>query len=395
MRIAHITATFPPHRTGTGNVAYNNARELVRRNHNVTVFTAAEANAPEDEVLDGIQVHRLKPFLRYGNAPFLPSLFFKARKFDIIHLHMPFYGGSEAIYLRRKIENTPLVITHHQDVKLKGPASALSNLLDRLVGTPLALIADRVCFTSLDYAQASQYSALMSQRKISFSELSNGVDVEHFTPGEAPSDLWTRYRLSGRNVILFVGGLDKAHYFKGVYLLLQALAQLANQDTSLVIVGQGDLRETYQQQAEDLGLANRVHFAGFVPDEELPDYYRMADVTVLPSVTEGEAFGMVLLESLACGTPVIAAALPGVRTVVRDKQDGFLVKPGDVADLERKLDDLLKLSPSVRQSMGLTGRLKTEETYAWPKIGARLDQIYTEVLINRVRGERQKAQITA
>ncbi len=80
----------------------------------------------------------------------------------------------------------------------------------------------------------------------------------------------------------------------------------------------GELQEFYKHKATALGLSDRVAFPGFVPDERLPDYYRLADVTVLPSINSGEAFGLVLLESLACATPVIASSLPGVRTVVAD-----------------------------------------------------------------------------
>jgi glycosyltransferase involved in cell wall biosynthesis len=331
--------------------------------------------------MDGIAIHRLKPMLQYGNAPVLPALFPQASNVDIIHLHMPFYGGAEMIALLRWFKPIPLVITHHQDVKLKGATAIISRILDSVVSKNLMCQADRACFTSLDYAHASQYAPLIANRKINADELPNGVDIHRFRPDDAAAQsLRQSLQLENQNVLLFVGVLDRAHYFKGIPNLLQALAQISQSDASLVVVGKGDMLTTYQQEAERLGIAQRVHFAGFVPDEALPDYYRMADVTILPSTTAGEAFGLVLVESLACGTPVIASALPGVRTVVADEQDGFLVQPGHIEDLTTRMKAILTMPPEQRHTMGMVGRKKVEERYAWERIGQKLEALYHEVL---------------
>jgi glycosyltransferase involved in cell wall biosynthesis len=100
---------------------------------------------------------------------------------------------------------------------------------------------------------------------------------------------------------------------------------------------------------------------------------------VLPSTTMGEAFGVVLLEAMACGKPVIASNLPGVRSVVDDGRDGLLVQPGDAADLGQKLE-LLLADVHGRSEMGLRGRKKVEDQYDWPLIVPRLEKLYAEVL---------------
>ena len=146
MKIAHVTATFFPHNTGTGNVAQANAAELVRRGHEVHLFTAALKGSPARETINGIVVHRLTPLLRYGNAPFMPGLFTRLTAFDLIHIHLPFYGGLEAVLLRRLLRRTPLVITHHQDVTLTGLPGIISRLHDRFLGLNLMRRADRLCF---------------------------------------------------------------------------------------------------------------------------------------------------------------------------------------------------------------------------------------------------------
>jgi glycosyltransferase involved in cell wall biosynthesis len=120
----------------------------------------------------------------------------------------------------------------------------------------------------------------------------------------------------------------------------------------------------------------------------------MAAVTVLPSLTSGEAFGLVLIESLASGTPVIASDLPGVRTVVADGEDGYLIQPGDVIALKDKLVEALALPPRQRETMGAAGRCKVEARYAWERIGERLEEIYRRVLEEtaRVRAGTRRAE---
>lgn len=379
MRIAHVSATFPPYHGGTGNVCFHNARELACYGHDVHVFTARAGEAAVTEEREGFHIHRLQPLLRYGNAFFLPSLFSHLRNFDLVHLHLPFYGGAEAVYLWHKYTKRPLVVTYHQDVELRGWADLFSRWHDRLLGAALLRNADRTCFTSLDYGRASRYAALIEQRKLNVVELPNGVDTARFTPGLPPAHLVERYDVKKRPVLLFVGALDRAHYFKGVDVLLEAIALLGREEAICIIAGQGDLLDEYRQQAQELGLDEQVYFAGFVPDAELVDYYRLANVTVLPSTTAGEAFGLVLLESFACGTPVIASALPGVRTVVLPQVDGLWVQPGSVTDLVAGLEKMLTLPAARRQEMGLAGRRKTETRYSWQRIGLQLETMYAEI----------------
>lgn len=386
MKIAHITATFPPHHTGTGNVALHNAMEAAAHGHDVHVYTPSVAGAPATETVHGLTVHRLRPLVRSGNAFFLPTLLHHLRDSDLLHLHMPFYGGAEAVYLLRRATGIPLVVTYHQDVQLDGWRGAVSRAHDGWLGTRLLRSADRLCFTSLDYAQSSRYAPLLPQMAPRVVELPNGVDTERFRPATEPGaadapmqQLCDRYHLRDKRVVLFVGALDRAHYFKGVDVLMRAIIGLDRPDVALIIVGKGDMLPDYKRKAAGSPARHRIHFAGFVPDAELPAYYRMADVTVLPSTTAGEAFGLVLLESLACATPVIASALPGVRSVVSHETDGFLTDPGDVSALQSHLARVLALSPAAHAAMGAAGRRKVEQRYAWPRIGAQLDKLYRAV----------------
>jgi glycosyltransferase involved in cell wall biosynthesis len=395
LRLAHVTATFPPYRAGTGNVCRHNARRLAQRGHDVHVFTPALPGAPRHEQDEGVKIHRLRPLLTHGHAHLLPTLLPNLRGFDLVHLHMPFYGAAGAVYLLSRLAAAPVVITHHQDVHLKGPASLLSRIHDHLLAQRLMISAGRVCFTSLDYARHCQYASLIASRQLIPAELPNGVDPARFTPGPRPDRLLRSYGLHGRPIALFVGALDRAHYFKGLEVLLEAMTLPPLSEAALVIVGQGNLRPRYQQRAARLGLGHRVHFAGPVPGDELADHYRLAGATVLPSTTAGEAFGLVLLESMACATPVVASDLPGVRTVVSPGVDGLLARPSDAGDLAARLGALLARPPEQRRAMGLAGRRKVEARYNWSRIGDRLERIYQEVLEERRTAAQHRPRLEA
>lgn len=377
MRIAHITATFPPYQGGTGNVCANNARELARRGHDVTVITAAAAGAPAEERWEGVRVRRLRPLARVGNAPLLPGLLAALRGFEIVHLHYPFFGA-ELMTAAACRSGPPLVITYHQDVLLTGAAGVIASGLTATLGRLVLRTAERVLFTSLDYGDASHIRPVLRGREHHIDELPNGVDVRHFHPDHDPAVLRARLGLGAEDrVALLVAGLDRAHYFKGVAVFLEALAGL-EPSTHGIIVGDGDLRQSYEEQARALGLSRRIHFTGRVAVAELPLYYCLADMTVLPSTTMGEAFGLVLVEAMASERPVIASDLPGVRTVVGHGQNGLLVPPGASDTLARAIRFLAD-EPAMAAAYGRQGRAKALERYDWRQIGARLEQIYHDV----------------
>jgi glycosyltransferase involved in cell wall biosynthesis len=377
VRIAHVTATFPPYYSGTGVVCYHQALGLAQLGHAVTVFTADYSLGDVDDPAE-MAVHRLPVLFRFGNAPFLPGLLNLA-SFDVLHLHYPFYFGSEIVFFKSLLSNLSYVVTYHQDVLFAGRLHFLDRLHHRLLGARVLSRASKVLASSWDYARASRIEKLVQTRPSAVDVLPNGVDTQRFHPGVDGSELRARYAKPGERIVLFVGALDRAHYFKGIAILLQALSRLQDRDIHLLVVGDGDLRSKYQQDAARWGLKEQVTFCGRVSDGELPRYYACSDLLVLPSITMGEAFGVVLLEAMACGKPVVASNLPGVRSVVSDGEDGLLVGAGDVGDLADKMRMLLD-DAQRRCGMGQRGRSKVEATYSWAKIIPRLAQVYEEAL---------------
>src|SRR5262249_22381799 len=157
---------------------------------------------------------------------------------------------------------------------------------------------------SLDYARSGLCAPFVDGRTL---ELPPTVDTTRFFPAVAPAE----------KIILQVGGLDRAHYFKGVRVLIDAMARLRDVPCHAVVVADGHMRAEYEAAARAAGVADRVTFAGRVDDADLPALEQQASAFAFPSTDKSEAFGIAALEAMASGVPVVASALPGVRTIVR------------------------------------------------------------------------------
>jgi len=201
----------------------------------------------------------------------------------------------------------------------------------------------------------------------------NGIDTQHFCL-DAPG---RKEFADGKINILFVGRLEQR---KGLGYLLNACAKIKNSlpNFRLIIVGPGTvLRLRYEKLVKDMGLTDNVVFVGFVPSDELPSYYRSADIFCAPA-TGGESFGIVLLEAMACGKPVVATNIQGYAGVLAHGEEGLLVPPRDEESLAHALLSLLN-DKSLRLQMGAKGRTKAEK-YSWPNIARQIIDYYDSLL---------------
>jgi glycosyltransferase involved in cell wall biosynthesis len=385
LRIAHVTATFPPYYGGTGNVCYHNARTLAARGHEVHVVTAAWPGEFDDP--PGVTVHRLRPGLRVGNAVLLPGLVRALRGYDVIHLHLPFIGGGELTAAAARTQGTPLVVTYHNDLVAPGARGALFAVYRRTVAPLILASAERIAVVAEGYAAASPLLApLVRSRSPRLVEIPNGVDTTRFHPDLDGAPIRRALGIPAEAfVVAFSGVLDAAHHFKRLDLLLRAVAAVELTRPWLLVVGGGHLLPFYQQLAADLGIANRVRFVGQLAHADVPSYIAAADVLALSSDSV-ESFGMVLIEAMACGRAVIATDLPGVRDVVAPERDGLLVPPGDVAALAKAVARISQMTPADRRAMGASGRRKVETRFGWERVGDRLDELYAEVVGKRSSG---------
>ena len=318
MRIAIVTPVYPPYRGGIGTVADHDARCLRALGATVDVFTPAHNVLSKAEA----GVARLQPFYAWGNGAVLLTLISKLRGYDVVHLHYPFFGSDVLAAFAAKLWNIPLVVTYHMKPRASG-ILGLTFRTYRFVLEPFIFRSARLLLVS-----SKEYAQEHGVHHRNMEALPFGIDTERFIPG----DRFAARRSFGLHedvpTILFVGGLDRAHYFKGVDVLLSACAAMTT-SWQLLIVGDGNNRRSFEKLAADLGITDRVHFAGSVLFEDLPRAYQSADVHVLSSIDRSEAFGLVTLEAMSSGVPSIVSDLPGVRSLIVPNETGMCVPPTD------------------------------------------------------------------
>lgn len=386
LRIAHLTATFPPYPGGAGNTAYRFARGQAERGHHVEVFTAPAAGEPPDP--GGALVHRIEPVLHFGNAPLIPSLA-RIAGFDVVHVHYPFIFGSELTLLgrlTRRRRRQALLVHYKNRLVGRGARAPLFAAYERTVSPLLVAAADRICVLSRDHADSvpclRRVGASAPDRLI---DMPNGVDTEEFAPGVDEDGLRARLGVpEDAALAAFVATLDRAHHFKRLDLAIDAIAHLDGASAPhLVVAGGGELLGGFRDRAAEAGVADRVHFLGPVPHGELPGVLRAADLFVL-TTEPPESFGIVLIEAMACGLPTIASDYPGVRAVVDDGETGILAPRGDREAIAAAVAKLAA-DPEARHRMGAAGRKKAERLWSWPSLLDRMDEAYAAAVAERRR----------
>lgn len=383
MNIVIVICQFPPFKGGMGNMAYSYALGLVKKGHKVRVITLDYSKDDSRETYP-FEVIRLKPLIKYGFAGFVPQIFKYLKDFEIINLHYPFFGAAECVWLYKKIkgDKIKLIINYHMDVfgqNLLRPFfySYAKFLLPKIVGA-----GDKIIATSMDYVKESLAKKVFNKNPERFIEIPPAIDIEFFKPAPKKSELLQKYGISETDkVLIFVGGLDSQHYFKGVEYLIRGVKVLYNSFKSVqptyqikvLIVGKGNLLEEYKKLVKELNLENIIIFAGFVPDQDLPDHYNLADAAILPSIDSSEAFGIVLAEAMSCGKPVIASNMPGLRVVVDRNKTGLLIDRQNEGDLASTINYLFS-NPELMAEFGQNSRGKVLNKYRAEIVINKLEQ---------------------
>jgi D-inositol-3-phosphate glycosyltransferase len=372
------------------------SRALGRLGFAIDVFTRSQDPAIPEVVALGpgarvihVPAGPARPIARASVAEHLPEFAagveaFRARgavRYDLVHSHY-WLSGLAGLDLARRWD-APLIHMFHTLGAIKNavargsgdtePAERLAaevriaGLADRIVASNLVERAGLVWHVGADPARVAVIPC--------------GVDVELFRPRPA-APARARLGLDAEHVLLFVGRLTP---IKGLETLLQALAVLRSDGLSaarltLLVVGgtKGDPGDSahLRRLAQDLGLAGWVDFRGPQPQDALPDYYAAADLCLMPS--RYESFGMVALEAMASGVPVIASRAGGLAVTVQDGVTGRLVPEGDVAALARAVAALLA-DDAGRRSLGARAQ-EWARRFAWPAVGRSLADLYAEFL---------------
>jgi len=399
LKVLFLTSSYPRSADDTASV-FLRYLAVHLAGEGLDVHVLAPADTASGTVCEGkVTVHRFRYFpsrlqrLAYGSGMF-PNLkrspwlwgqlpFFllamtysllrllATQRFDMIHAHWILPQGLVGL-IGSFLFRVPMVVTVHgtDAFALRG---RFARTLKRLV---LRRSPAWTANTSSTAAAVTEGSRLSHGRIIPM-----GVDIALFSSGNPAAP--RRELPEGEYLVLFVGRLIED---KGCHDLLQAITLLSAKTqarTTLWLVGDGNQREQLEHNANELGIAEKVRFFGAVNHQQLPDFYAAADVVVVPPRTgsSGEAEGqaVVVLEAFAAGACVVATAIGGIPTMVRDHATGLLVEPANPTALSSALERLLE-QPTLRQQLAKKAFAEVRQQYSWHHIATEFDTLYREIL---------------
>jgi rhamnosyl/mannosyltransferase len=358
MNILHIYKDYFPVVGGMENHIKLLAEAQAARGHTVSVLVTSRDHRTHIETMNGVRVIFAARLATISSAPIsiaLPRLLARERP-DIAHLHFPYPLGEAAQYFfghARKV-----VITYQSDIiRQKYLRVLYAPLMRRVLAR-----ADHILASSPNYIRTSPVLRAFASK---CTVVPLGIDP---TPFERIASSPIAQSLQS---LLFVGHL---RYYKGVNYLIEALRELPT--AHLTIVGSGMMERAWKNLARDLGVASRIEFVGEVPDAQLPGYYAACDIFVLPSAEKSEAFGVVQLEAMASGKPVVCTELgTGTSFVNRDGETGFVVPARDSHALARAIQKLLDDS-ALRARMGAAGRARVRAEFTIAQMIERVMAVY-------------------
>lgn len=313
--------------------------------------------------------------LRVSSSPLLDAAqWLDAVKPDVVHIHHPFPLSSAATWLARR-RDIPVIATNHTI-----PQCSLWGLRSTPVIYPVAVNGFSRCIISLLRQCAvvttptETAAALLKEMGYgrAVESVSNGVDTARFCPGPRPLELARRLGIDDRPVVLYTGRLDAEKqmdvWLRAAALLVRAL------DVQFLVGGKGSERARLEALSEELGLDRRLHFFGYLSDDEYPSVYRLADAFCITS--EVELQSIATLEAIASGLPAVAVRAGALPELVREGENGYLADPGDSIGIARELYRLL----SDRNLLSETGRASRtiSEQHDLNQTVARYDVILTE-----------------
>jgi glycosyltransferase involved in cell wall biosynthesis len=347
MRILHCLYYYRPHYSGLTVYTERLARALVRRGHAVTVLSARyDRSLPAEDVLDGVHVRRADVALFVSKGPIMPGFqplgWSLAGEHDVVHLHVPQIDAA-LLAAAARLRGKPVVMTFHCDLSLpRSPLNWLANGASHLADRMTAGLASAVVTNTRDYAEASP---LLVHHLDHLVVIPPPIEVPTPVPSEVAAFRERHAVLPGEKVIGMAARLATE---KGAEILAQSMPRVLERYPQARVLYAGQHRdvmgeEAYARRLQPMldRLGGRWTFLGVLPGSEMGAFYAACDVTVLPSLNSTESFGMVQVESMACGTPVVASDLPGVRQPTAMTGMGRTVPPGDPGALAQALIEIL------------------------------------------------------
>ncbi|HDD45892.1 MAG TPA: glycosyltransferase family 1 protein [Candidatus Aenigmarchaeota archaeon] len=381
MKILMFTWEFPPYKVGgIASHCYDLSKALVRMGHDVHILTYGDKE--EEDYDAGITIHRVSStqsapdivgWSMYLNQRFEKKAIElnKIERFDVIHIHdwMAVPAGAGL----KKILKKPLVFTLHSTERgragINTPVSKMINDLE-WYGT---YEADQIITVGKDFCEEVKTIFSVPEEKIHY--IPNGVDIKKFDNAKYTTRReW--YAGDWEKMILFVGRLT---YQKGVDYLLDAIPKVLNEyrDAKFVFVGDGGGLEHYRGKAWSLGLKEKTYFTGYVPDDVLISLYKVADLTIAPSIYE--PFGIVALEAAAANKATVGSYTGGLKETIINEYTGLHTIPANSNSIA---DQLLRVlwDDNWCRWMGRNGRKMVEKNFKWDRIARWTTGVYGKAM---------------
>lgn len=380
MRIAFFTNNYTPFVGGVPVAIESLAKSLRRLGHRVFIF-APDYDEPAPEDPDVFRTLSIKHFNQTGFSLPLPlalevQMQFAELEAEVVHVHHPFILGQTGMHLAQA-HDLPVVFTYHTQYERYTHYLPFGERMVADLAISLSARFANCCDTIIAPSTDMRNTLLERGVEAPIHVIPTGVDVARFRGGN-PGWLRARYGLpSGDPLVVFVSRLARE---KNVGFILEAFGHVAvsHAGARLVMVGSGDEEEPLRRQAQDMGLGARVTFAGTLTGEELVSAYRAADVFVFASTSETQ--GLVVLEAMAAGAPVVAVDAPGVRDVVQTGENGFLVPEGDAGGFAARILEVL--GDGTLHARLSAGALRTARSMSIENTAIRVQDLYTQVIRN-------------
>jgi glycosyltransferase involved in cell wall biosynthesis len=369
LNILHTPPRFYPSVGGVEEYVCTLGKGLVRKGHVVSIICANDPKDRKMTYVHHIMIKRLFSIGKIANTNITPSLplALSVGDHDIIHTHLPTPWSADWSAIISKTRRIPLILTYHNDISGAGIYRLFADLYNKTLLKFLLKTAKFIIITNPRFK--SRHLVPYLDKVI---VIPNSVDTTVFKPVPEPK----------RGDILFIGVLDKFHHYKGLDNLISAVRLLkqSNPSIKLIIGGTGTEIGYFKNLTEMMGISENVSFMGHVLREDLVRLYNSCTIFVLPSTDPTrEGFGIVLLEAMACGRPVITTDITGVAEDVRNFRSGICVEPGNVEDLAKAINQILP-DENLANQMGMAGRTLVEEKYSSEVVANQIEHVYLSVL---------------
>lgn len=368
MKVLQVNKLYSPHIGGIETVIQNISEGLKDR-YDVNVLVCQPKGKTADEVINGVNVRRSGSIGTYFSMPVSFSFLSDFRKMskdaDVVHVHLPFPLGDLACLLSGY--KGKVVISWHSDIVKQKKLMTLY----RPVMEAFLKRADCIFVATEGHIRGS---ACLKPYSSKCRIVPYGLDTKLYEDAEKYPFLTDRLNNSDSRKLLFTGRLV---YYKGIDVLIRAMKYTT--DCELFIAGEGVLHDELLQEVRSSGIENRVHFMGRLSDSDLRAAFSDCDIFILPSVENSEAFGIVQMEAMVYGKPVINTSLPtGVPYVSPDKVSGLTVPPRDEKALAEAIETLVH-NDALREEYGKNAYRLVREKYDSCRVLEKISSIYEEL----------------